>query len=384
MTVVALRHRRPYTDRVSLRIDQDHGRFRSIVRGRIRQNLRKYISQGELLGRQGKDVVSIPIPQIDIPRFRYGDKQQGGVGQGDGDSGDPLSGEEQEGEGGKKAGQGEGQHALEVEVTLDELAAILGEELALPNIENKGKAKLVNKKDRYVGIRHVGPNSLRHFKRTFRHALRRQIGMGTYDPKRPIIIPTRDDMRYRSWKTDEEPIANAVILYMMDVSGSMGDEQKEIVRIESFWIDAWLRSQYKGLETRFIIHDAAAREVDRDTFFRTRESGGTMISSAYKLAAQMIENDYPSGEWNIYPFHFSDGDNWSVDDTLACIDILKQKLLPASNMFCYGQVESPYGSGQFIKDLREHLKGDDRVITSEIRDRDAIVGSIREFLGKGR
>ena len=72
---------------------------------------------------------------------------------------------------------------------------------------------------------------------------------------------------------------------MMDVSGSMGDEQKEIVRIESFWIDAWLQSQYKGLESRYIIHDAVAREVDRETFFHTRESGGTMISSAYKLAA---------------------------------------------------------------------------------------------------
>jgi hypothetical protein len=200
----------------------------------------------------------------------------------------------------------------------------------------------------------------------------------------PIIVPTREDMRYRSWKTEEEPVANAVIVYMMDVSGSMGDEQKEIVRIESFWIDAWLTKQYKGIETRFIIHDAVAREVDRDTFFRTRESGGTMISSAYKLCTQIIESDYPSSEWNIYPFHFSDGDNWSVDDTLLCIDLLKNKLLPVSNVFSYGQVESPYGSGQFIKDLREHLKEDDRIITSEIRDRDAIINSIREFLGKGK
>ena len=119
---------------MSLKIDQDHGRFRHIVRGKIRQNLRKYISQGELLGRQGKDVVSIPIPQIDIPRFRYGDKQQGGVGQGDGDAGDPLSqGQPQPGQG-KQAGENPGEHALEVEVSLEELAEILGEELALPNI----------------------------------------------------------------------------------------------------------------------------------------------------------------------------------------------------------------------------------------------------------
>jgi len=369
---------------VSLKIDQDHSRFRQIVRGKIRQNLRRYISQGELIGKQGKDLVSIPIPQIDIPRFRFADKQQGGVGQGDGEPGDPLSGSEQDGDGAGKAGSDPGDHLLEVDVTLDELAEILGEELELPNIEDRGKSSIVDKKDRYVGVRSVGPASLRHWKRTFRNTIKRQISMGTYDPKRPVIIPTREDMRYRSWKTLEEPVANAVIIYMMDVSGSMGDEQKEIVRIESFWIDAWLQRQYRGLETRFIIHDAVAREVDRDTFFRTRESGGTMISSAYKLCTQIIDAQYPSSEWNIYPLHFSDGDNWSVDDTLLCVDLLRNKLLPVSNVFCYGQVESPYGSGQFIKDLKEHLKEDDRLITSEIRDRDAIVGSIRDFLGKGR
>ena len=369
---------------MSLKIDQDHSRFRAIVRGKIRQNLRKYISQGELIGRKGKDLVSIPIPQIDIPRFRFGDKQQGGAGQGDGDPGDPMGGEEgEEGGEGKQAGQGAGEHNLEVDVTLEELADILGEELQLPDIQDKGKSKIINAKDRYTGIRRVGPESLRHFRRTYREALKRQIGMGSYSPEKPVVVPIPDDRRYRSWKTQPEPVANAVIIYMMDVSGSMGDEQKEIVRIESFWIDTWLQKQYKGLESRYIIHDAVAREVDRDTFFHTRESGGTMISSAYKLCSQLIDDHYPPEEWNIYPFHFSDGDNWSMDDTLACVDILKQKLLPRVNMFAYGQVESPYGSGQFIKDLREHFSKDERVVTSEIRDKDAIVNSIKEFLGKG-
>ena len=369
---------------MSLKVDQDHSRFRQIVRGRIRQNLRKYISQGELVGRKGKDLVSIPIPQIDIPRFRFGDKQQGGAGQGDGEPGDPMGGEEGEGDGTGKAGEGEGEHVLEVDVTLDELAAILGEALELPDIENKGKNKLVNEKDRYTGIRRVGPESLRHFRRTYREALKRQISMGGYVKERPVIVPIPDDKRYRSWRTVAEPVANAVIVYMMDVSGSMGDEQKEIVRIESFWIDTWLQRQYKGLESRYIIHDAVAREVDRDTFFHTRESGGTMISSAYKLCSQIIDDHYPPDEWNIYPFHFSDGDNWSMDDTLSCVEILKNKILPRANMFAYGQVESPYGSGQFIKDLRDHLGKDERVVTSEIRDKDAIVQSIKDFLGKGK
>ena len=163
----------------------------------------------------------------------------------------------------------------------------------------------------------------------------------------------------------------------------MGDEQKEIVRIESFWIDTWLRSQYKGLESRYIIHDAVAKEVDRETFFRTRESGGTMISSAYKLCAKMIADDFPPSEWNIYPFHFSDGDNWG-EDNRQCISLLRDQLLPKCNLFGYGQVESPYGSGQFIKVLNEHFDEEDHVYVSEIKGKDAIMDSIRDFLGRGK
>ncbi len=369
---------------MALRIDQDHTRFRAIVRGKIKQNLRKYVQQGEMLGRKGKEIISIPVPFIDVPRFKHGSRQ-GGVGQGEGNPGDSLGqGQPQPGDGSGKAGEGAGQHVLEVDVSLDDLAQILSEELQLPNIQNKGNDKIVTTRIKYTGINTIGPQSLRHFKRTFKEALKRQISTGTYNPDRPVIIPIREDVRYRTYKLESLPQTNAVIVYMMDVSGSMGDEQKEIVRIESFWLDTWLRSQYKGLETRFIIHDAVAREVDRETFFHTRESGGTMISSAYKLCRDIIKADYPVSSWNVYPFHFSDGDNWSADDTRTCIELLKTEVLPGVNQFAYGQVESPYGSGQFIKDLREHLGDSDKVALSEIADKDAIYGSIKDFLGKGR
>jgi sporulation protein YhbH len=370
---------------VSLKIHQDHSRFKAIVRGKIKANLRKYVQKGEMLGKKGKDAISIPIPFIDIPRFKYGHKEQGGVGQGDGEVGQSLSpGQVQPGDGHGQAGQGEGEHALEVDVTLDELAQILGEELQLPHIERRHNEKIVTQKIKYTGINTTGPESLRHFKRTFKQALKRQIATGTYDPKKPVIIPTREDRRYRSYKLQDLPETNAVIIYMMDVSGSMGDEQKEIVRIESFWLDTWLRHQYKGLESRYIIHDAVAREVDRETFFHTRESGGTMISSAYKLCRDIIQADYPKSAWNIYPFHFSDGDNWSADDTRQCIEMLKNDVLPNVNQFAYGQVESPYGSGQFIKDLREAVGDQTNVALSEIADKDSIYNSIKDFLGKGR
>ncbi len=364
------------------RIDRDHARFRQIVRGKVKRNLKKYITRGELIGKKGKEFVSIPIPQINIPRFRYSAKKAGGVGQGDGAVGTPIG----QGDGSLVPGAGDApsEHILEVDVSLDELAQMLGEELELPNIQPKGKRNIVSHKDKYTGISQSGPESLRHFKRTYKQALKRQIITQTYDPRKPIIVPVREDRRYRTWKVTVEPESTAVIVYMMDVSGSMGDEQKEIVRIESFWIDTWLRYQYKNIETRYIIHDAVAREVDQETFYHTRESGGTIISSAYKLASKLIDESYDPNDWNIYLFHFSDGDNWGEIDTDECVNIMQEHLLPRINLFCYGQVESPYGSGQFIRDLEEHFEEEEKVVLSEIPDKDGIYASIKEFLGKGK
>jgi len=367
-----------------MKITQDKARFREIIRGKIRKNLRKYISSGEMIARSGKDIISIPIPQIDIPKFKFETRQQKGVGQGDGEPGDPLSGEQAEGEAGdRSAGNLPGEHLLEEEITIEELAQILGEELELPRIQYKGKERIVTVRDKLVGVRRSGPESLRHFKRTYREALKRQIASGTYDPMNPIVVPIKEDKRYKSFRREVIPETNAALLYIMDVSGSMGDEQKEIVRIESFWIDAWLRSQYKGIECRYIIHDATAREVDRETFFKTKESGGTIISTSYKQSLDILAADYPADEWNVYFFQFSDGDNWSNEDNKLCVKLLQEEILPRSNLFCYGQVESPYGSGQYLKELKEFFTDDQRVALSNIPNRDAIVESIKEFLGKG-
>jgi hypothetical protein len=364
------------------RIEKDATRFKHIVRSQIRKDLKKYISRGELIGRKGKNLVSIPLPQIDIPHFRYGAKERGGVGQGEGKAG-AVIGSDAAGTG-PGAGDQPGEHMLEVDITLDELAELLGEELQLPNIQPRGSSRIVAEKDKYSQIRRTGPESLRHFKRTYKEALKRQIASGTYDPANPIIIPIREDKRYRSWRTTYRPESNAVIIYMMDVSGSMGSEQKEMVRIEAFWIDTWLQHNYKNLERRYIVHDAAAKEVSEDIFYHIRESGGTRISSAYTLCNQLIDERYSPAAWNIYPFHFSDGDNWGSDDTQECVNLLRNSLLKKVNMFCYGQVKSAYGSGKFIKDLQEALGSEENLMMSEINDKEEIVDSIRTFLGKGK
>tara|TARA_B100001248_G_scaffold262716_1_gene261427 strand:+ start:22866 stop:23963 length:1098 start_codon:yes stop_codon:yes gene_type:complete len=362
-------------------IDQDHKRFRDIVRGKIRENFKKYITKGEMVGKRENEYVKIPVPQIELPKFRYGPKSQGGQGQGEGEGGE---GEAGQGEGQpNQAGNQGGEHSVEVDITFDELAEILGQELALPSIEPKGHKALENQKYKLKGMTDVGPANLRNFKASYKEALKRYIASGHYDPEETIIVPIKKDLRFRSFKPARIPQSNAVVIYIMDVSGSMGGEQKEIVRLQSFWIHTWLKHHYKGLQTRFIIHDANAKEVDEDTFFRTSEAGGTLISSAYQLLNKIIEEEYPIDDWNIYPFHFSDGDNWSAEDTKYCMRLLKDKILPKVNMFGYGQVESKYGSGQFLKDLLKELPNDEKLITSRIPNREKIPDSIRDFLGKG-
>jgi uncharacterized sporulation protein YeaH/YhbH (DUF444 family) len=364
------------------RIEQDRKRFDDIVRGKIKQDLKRHITRGELIGKRGREVVSIPVPQIELPRFRYGSRERGGVGQGPGEPGQPLGGGAGEG-GAGGAGDEPGHHIREVEMTIQELTQLLGETLELPRIEPKGAETLTATKGRVAGIRRVGPESLRAFRRSYREALKRQVASGSYDPRRPVVVPVRPDMRYRSWKEEPQPVANAVILYMMDVSGSMGSEQKEIVRIESFWIDSWIRLHYDGVQSRYIIHDAAAREVDRETFFTTREAGGTRISSAYELAAEIVAREYPAEDWNIYFFHFSDGDNLGGGDNEKCFHLLRERLLPVANLFGYGQVESRAGSGAFLNALQKNIEAEN-LILSRIADRDAILGSIKDFLGKGK
>jgi uncharacterized protein len=364
-------------------IDRDLSRFKKIVRGKVRSNLRKYVTNGEMLGRKGREIVSIPVPNIEIPHFRHGKSGSGGVGQGEGEVGQPIGKGGEPGDGPGQAGNEPGKHIREVELTLDELAEMLGDELELPNIEPKGDDTIKNTKDKYTTIRQTGPDSLRHFKRTYKRALRRQISLGTYNPSNPVIIPNREDERFRSWKSVAEPVSNAAIIYIMDVSGSMTDDQKEIVRIESFWIDTWLKKQYDGVQRRYIVHDALAHEVDEDTFYRTRESGGTRISSAYRAADIIIRRDFPPADWNIYCFQFSDGDNWGEDND-NCLTFLKENILSICNLFCYGQVESPYGSGDFIRELAGIKDEWENMILSEIENKEAIYDSIKEFLGTGK
>jgi uncharacterized sporulation protein YeaH/YhbH (DUF444 family) len=122
--------------------------------------------------------------------------------------------------------------------------------------------------------------------------------------------------------------------------------------------------------------------VDSETFFHTRESGGTRISSAYDLCLKLLRESFPPTDYNIYPFHFTDGDNFSDDDQLALK--LLEGIVPLANVFCYGQVDGGYGSGPFLKLLQERIKNEEKVLTATLQNRDNIYDALKAFLGTGR
>jgi hypothetical protein len=362
-------------------IEQDTSRYRQIVRGKVKQNLRRYMIDGQLIGKQGKELVRIPVPQVDLPHFTFGKMGSGGVGQGPGDPGDILA-PAQPGDGEGQAGEAPGQHLLEAEISIDELVQMLAEELELPRIQPKGKKNIQSDVTRYTDIRRVGPESLRHFKRTYREALKRQLMTGAYDPERPVIVPVREDKRYRSYESKPVPESNAVIIYMMDVSGSMGEREKRLVRMTAFWIDAWLKTNYRNVHRRYIVHDAAAAEVDEETFYHLHQSGGTKISTALELCRQLIQTLYSPSDWNIYLFQFSDGDNFASDNERA-LELIEERLLPAANLYCYGQVDQRHYSDSFLDVLAE-LDQPENLVATRIPTDDAIYDAIKLFLGKGK
>ncbi len=361
-------------DTASFGIEPDVRRFRDIVKGKVREDLKDYITSDDIVAQHGKDVISVPIKEITIPRFIFGSETDG-VGEGEEGEGDAP---------GKKGGTEAGNHMREEQFHIEELADLLGENLELPRIKPRLTSGLEQAVPRYEGISRQGPPSLRDHKRTFREALRRTIAEGTYDEEDPTIVPIKEDFRYRSPRLKPRPKTNAVIFYVIDVSGSMGDLEKSLARNTAFWADAWIDRQYQGAEKCYIIHDVAAKVVDRETFFTTKESGGTIISSAYQLAKEQMATRFPPDQWNIYVFHFSDGDNSSKEDNLRAGELLKQDIIPFVNLFGYVEVGGHSQGGGFIRYLDSEFGETEGVVLTQMGDRGDIIEGIKDLLGTGR
>lgn len=332
---------------------QDQARHQQKVREAIKQNLPDLVSEENIIMSDGKHVIKVPIRSLDEFRFVYNFNKNKHVGQGDGDSqvGDVLGVDPQaaqKGGKGENAGDQPGDDIVEAEISLAELETMLFEELELPFLKQKDRDQIETREIRFNDIRKKGIMSNIDKKRTILENLKRNATSGA--PGIHGISP--DDLRYKTWEEIVKPQSNAVIIAMMDTSGSMGSFEKYVARSFFFWMTRFLRHQYEHVEIVFIAHHTEAKEVTEEEFFTRGESGGTICSSAYIKAIEIIDNRYPPSMYNIYPFHFSDGDNLTSDNE-RCVKLIGE-LLKRANLFGYGEVNQ-YNRSSTLMSAYKHI-----------------------------
>ncbi|MGE7920749.1 sporulation protein YhbH [Viridibacillus sp. NPDC093762] len=319
---------------------QDQQRHMEKVKDAIKNNLPDLISEESIVMSNGREVIKIPIRSLDEYKIRYNYDKSKHVGQGQGDSqvGDVVARAPSQGDKGKSAGNGKeagdkpGEDYYEAEVSLEEIESALFKELELPNLKEKEVADITTEKIEFNDIRKKGLMGNIDKKRTILNAIKRNAIKGKAD-----IAPIHnDDLRFKTWDEVTNPESKAVVLAMMDTSASMGNFEKYCARSFFFWMTRFLRSKYETVEIEFIAHHTEAKVVSEEDFFSKGESGGTLCSSAYIKALELIKQKYNPTRYNIYPVHFSDGENMSTDNE-KCMKLV-QELMKVSSMFGYGEV----------------------------------------------
>ncbi len=366
-------------------IDQE--RHKERVKEAIRKNLGSIVSHEAIILSDGKRTVKVPIRALDEYKFRFDYRKRKHVGQGDGRTrvGDVLGREGQpgQGSGSGQAGQESGAEYYEAEVNIDEIAALIFEDLHLPFLEEKAKQAVHSKKTQFNEIRRTGVIANLDKRRMIMENIRRNAREGGGARFGDI---KKEDLRFKTWEEVMRYESNAVVIAMIDVSGSMGEFKKYAARSFYFWMVRFLRTKYDNVDIVFISHHTEAREVTEEQFFTQGESGGTVVSSAYHLALNIIQQRYRPADWNIYPFHFSDGDNYYSDNEEAVR--LADELINTCNLFGYGEIgeegSSGYrrSSGALLSIFNDRLKKKERFLGVRIDDKEDVYPALKQFFGK--
>lgn len=359
---------------------QDQQRHQEKIKDAIKENLSDLVSEENIVLSDGKQIVKIPIRNMEEYHFIHNFNKQKHVGHGDGETevGDVIARDRptKPAKGGKGGEPGDqpGDDITEAEVNIEDVEDILFRELELPHLKEKDKQELETEAIRFNDIRKKGIMSNIDKKRTILENLRRNSRQG--QPGIHHISP--DDLRYKTWEEIVVPRSNAVIIAMMDTSGSMGSFEKYCARSFFFWMTRFLRKQYEKVEIVFIAHHTEAKEVTEEDFFNRGESGGTICSSAYVKALEIIDSRFPPSSYNIYPFHFSDGDNLTSDNE-KCVRLIGE-LLKRSNLFGYGEVNQYNRSSTLMSAYRNIKKPE--FMHFIIKERGEIYPALRHFFHK--
>jgi len=359
----------------------DQQRHREKVLEAIRHNLADLVAEESIILAGGETVIKVPIRSLEEYRFRYDWEGRNHVGQGDGKSRvgqslgpvRPASGPAT----GQRAGDQPGVDYYEADITVDELAELVFADLGLPHLDQKPTPELQQEAFAFRDVRRHGITGNLDRRRTLLAALKRaQQARG--DPAAPVAI-TREDLRFKTWEEEWQEQASAVVLAMMDTSASMGTFEKYVARSFFFWMVRFLRTRYARVHIRFLAHDTRAREVTEQEFFSKGESGGTRCSSVYELALAILRADYPPDQYNVYAFHFSDGDNLPADNG-RCLELV-HALLDYPAAVGYGEIAargSPHGAR--LGSVYEQLDHP-RFTAVTIREKQDVYPALQAFFG---
>jgi len=322
----------------------DRGRHKKKIERALREGIYNIVSDESIIGQSGKKRIKIPVRGIKEYRFVYGDNpenKKAGVAPGrDIKKGQSLGSPRREDSGGQQgAGQDAGEEYYEVEITLEELAAYLFDSLNLPDLEKKRFKNIVFEKTKRHGYRSSGIRPRLSKKETLKNKIRRKNAIKRVKDEQDEEdrFPFHEnDLKYHHIKTKTKENSNAVIFFMMDVSGSMSQQKKYIARSFFFLLYQFINHRYDNTDIVFISHTINAKEVSEDDFFKTATSGGTFISSAVELCLDTVNKRYHPENWNIYAFHCSDGDNWP-EDTEKAIELSKI-LKDKSQLYCFCEI----------------------------------------------
>ena len=359
-------------------------RFLKRVRSQVKQAVDKAIQGRNIADADKGETVSIPTKGIAQPNFRH--SGQGGYrervlpGNKEFQAGDKIKKPPSGGAGGggkEGADQGEGEDSFVFALSREEFLDLFFEDLELPDLIKRNLKEVVSNKFRRAGYSMAGSPANINVMQTMRNSLGRRLALrrpkeeGIEKLQQEIFAlekvsePTMEqwarlkelhkrleelqrkrrviayidplDVRYNYLQPKPEPNANAVMFCLMDTSASMGEREKDLAKRFFVLLHLFLKRRYDRIDVVFIRHTHESSEVDEETFFHARESGGTVVSTALTEMQKVLTKRYPPAEWNIYAAQASDGENFS-GDSLKCVELLNDVLMPLCQYFAYIEI----------------------------------------------
>ncbi|MEX2575773.1 MAG: YeaH/YhbH family protein [Halofilum sp. (in: g-proteobacteria)] len=357
-------------------------RARSHIRRAVKENLR----DRPVTDSESGENVSIPADDVHEPGFvqdtRAGEHRRVLPRNREFHEGDRIPRPSGGGGGGGSEGseEGEGEDNFTFVLTREEFLDIFFEDLALPDMVKQRIAAETAPVPRRAGFTKDGPPNRMNLVRTMHNSMARRVALGRpgmgalnaleYELERlrngeiqpadgqsaerriaeieetleryarrrkqvPYIDPI--DLRYNHFETVQRPIAQAVMFCLMDVSASMDEDMKDLAKRFFMLLHLFLKRQYERVEVVFIRHTQHAEEVDEENFFHGRQTGGTVVSSAFAETLRIVEERYPIDDWNLYLAQASDGDD-APSDIKRCTDLLTEKVLPICQYVAYVEI----------------------------------------------